>query len=142
MRIHVLPPMSTVAICLGMSMLRALAGLLSPTQPKEVGFWRELDSPLAGFDHRPHPSALVDPRWSPAERAKVVAYLRSGRVRERYFGHSHCRLCSLAENGCADLTDGVWVWPDGFVHYVQAHFVKPPQAFVDHVLRGRTSSSA
>jgi hypothetical protein len=29
----------------------------------------------------------------------------------------------------------VWVWPDGFAHYLQLHAVKPPQEFVDHVLR-------
>lgn len=32
--------------------------------------------------------------------------------------------------GCCTLTDGVYVWPEGFAHYVESHHVRPPAAFV------------
>ena len=32
-----------------------------------------------------------------------------------------------------DLTDGRWVWPQGFAHYVEVHGVRPPQAFLDDI---------
>ena len=37
--------------------------------------------------------------------------------------------------GGTDLSDGHYVWPFGFAHYVEAHGVKPPQEFIDHVWR-------
>ena len=31
-------------------------------------------------------------------------------------------------------TDGVFIWPEGFAHYLEAHAVRPPEEFVRHVL--------
>lgn len=59
--------------------------------------------------------------------------LRNGQLRNVYKGSSLCRFCGCV-NGSADLTDGAWVWPEGYAHYLLAHGVVPPQAFVDHVL--------
>jgi hypothetical protein len=36
--------------------------------------------------------------------------------------------------GDSDLTDGIWVWPQGLVHYVDAHQLALPKQFIDHVL--------
>ena len=32
--------------------------------------------------------------------------------------------------GCSDLTDGVWVWPEGLVHYIEAHELVLPEEFL------------
>jgi hypothetical protein len=32
-----------------------------------------------------------------------------------------------------ELTDRVFLWPEGLVHYVTAHNVRLPNGFVDHV---------
>jgi hypothetical protein len=123
-----------------MQLFRSLAGLLGLSlapRLREVGFWSPMPSqgwqelPLSS---RPHPNEFVDRFWSFEEREKVIAYLLAGKVYNSYYGHSVCRLCGLTDLGCKDLTDGVWVWPDGFVHYLQLHAVKPPQEFVDHAL--------
>jgi len=54
-------------------------------------------------------------------------------------GHSHCRFdeCSVPDQqmGSRDLTDGTWVWPEGLAHYVEAHEVSLPEAFVEHSVR-------
>jgi hypothetical protein len=36
--------------------------------------------------------------------------------------------------GSRDLTDGVWVWPEGLAHYVEEHDVMLPDAFL-HTMR-------
>jgi hypothetical protein len=33
--------------------------------------------------------------------------------------------------GCCDLSDGEWVWPQRFEHYVEAHEVCLPDEFVE-----------
>jgi hypothetical protein len=55
------------------------------------------------------------------------------------FGPSWCRMGCVGapeEIGTQDLTDGVWLFPEGLVHYVRHHAVRPPEAFLEH-LRGR-----
>lgn len=48
-------------------------------------------------------------------------------------GFSLCRICGC-RNGGTELTDGVYVWPDGLAHYVTEHDVRLPDVFVQHVL--------
>jgi hypothetical protein len=121
------------------SFVESLAG--SKSRLREVGFWAEsTDDPLGVaklliHQGRPHPGLLIDRFWPSPERERVIAYLKAGRVRESYFGSSWCRLCGLTDLGSKDLTDGAWLWPEGFVHYLELHAVKPPQEFIDHVLR-------
>ena len=37
--------------------------------------------------------------------------------------------------GSRDLTDGVWVWPEGLAHYVRDHGVVLPTSFIEHAAR-------
>ena len=53
-------------------------------------------------------------------------------------GYSPCRICGQ-QNGALELSDGVFVWPDGLAHYVSDHLVKPPQEFVVHALAALAS---
>ena len=72
-----------------------------------------------------------------AARALLASYLRSGRVETRYRGYSCCRYsCGIADHemGSADLTDGIWVWPEGLAHYVEVHHISLPAVFVASVL--------
>lgn len=71
--------------------------------------------------------------WDQEERGRVVAYLRAGRGWRHYMGQSVCRLCG-SRNGSAELTDGVWVWPEGLAHYVADHDVRLPEEFVRNAL--------
>jgi len=103
-----------------------------------VGFWSDehLDTAL------PHPREFIDPAWSSQERAIVANYLRNGQEHASYRGFSYCRFhCGKpsTQMGSRDLTDGVYVWPQGFVHYIEDHNVKPPQEFISHVLAHATT---
>ena len=35
--------------------------------------------------------------------------------------------------GPSEFSDGVWVWPEGLVHYVLEHAVRLPEEFLRHV---------
>jgi len=104
-------------------------------QPIEVGFWKSLD-PRNDDGKYPDVRAFVDPSWNWAERDKVIRYVSDSRfLGDQYRGMSTCRICRIWNNGSADYSDGVYVWPEGFGHYLREHSVRPPAAFVAHVLR-------
>jgi hypothetical protein len=107
-----------------------------------IGYWRSNTlADILGTAHLPDPRNQVDRSWNATERARVVAYLKAGQVHESWFGFSRCRLC-LCPNGSTDRTDGVYVWPDGYAHYVEDHAVKPPDEFVQYVLNRPGAVSA
>jgi hypothetical protein len=103
-----------------------------PFALKQVGYWRDEEDPRA-----PDPRKQTD-LWNEVERARVIKHLRRGKRHAGWMGYSWCRFeCGIADSkmGSSDLTDGVWIWPEGFVHYVEKHNVKPDQKFVDYVMR-------
>lgn len=101
-----------------------------PRTLKPVGFWWTGTNSLL-----PHPSNMIDRSWSAKERRAVLKYLRTGRVKSRYLGFSHCRCgCVDPVPGSADMTDEVWVWPEGLTHYVEEHGVRLPADFVTYIM--------
>ncbi len=104
-----------------------------------VGYWFNDRAPSA----YPRPQRLVG-IWDPADRTRVVAYLRAGDELESYRGTSYCRFsCGTpsAEMGSLDLTDGRFAWPEGLAHYVEAHDVRLPEHFIAHALAGGPRSA-
>jgi hypothetical protein len=93
-----------------------------------IGYWA--GERAAGW---PSPRDFVDESWDSDTRDQVVDYLQRGFVVRAYMGYSPCRMCGR-NNGDLELSDGTFVWPDGLVHYVVDHAVRPPQKFVTHVL--------
>lgn len=96
-----------------------------------IGFWNDGSDGCA----LRNPQELVDSFWDPPVREAMVYYLRSGRICAQYLGASWCRFdCGLeaGDLGVADLTDGVWMWPQGLAHYVGVHGVRLPEEFVEH----------
>lgn len=97
---------------------------------RALGFWKVSDD--SGFRH---PAEFLDSDGSLEERQKLATYLNAGVAIQWYKGYSYCRFeCGIddAEMGCADLSDGVWVWPEGLSHYVSTHGIRLPASFVDH----------
>lgn len=95
------------------------------TRYETIGFWFNERAPGA----YPRPQALVG-GWDAGARAHVIAYLRDGTEMAAYFGPSHCRFGCQGPLGHRDLGDGIWVWPEGLAHYVEAHDVRLPERFV------------
>lgn len=96
---------------------------------KLIGYWCGPGA-AAGW---PDPSRFVDPAWEEIERDNVADYLGRGFVVRAYMGYSPCRLCGK-DNGCLELSDGVYVWPEGLAHYLIDHSVRPPEPFLSHAL--------
>jgi hypothetical protein len=94
-----------------------------------IGYWRG-----AGAAGWPDPADFIDSAWNEDERDLVADYLGRGFVVRAYMGYSRCRLCDLRTNGALELSDGVYVWPEGLAHYITDHGLRPPEPFVAHVL--------
>jgi hypothetical protein len=97
----------------------------------KIGFWHSEEEP-----YLPRPQDYVDTSWS-AGRDFIISYLRSGKIIDSYLGWSDCRMCDLENNGASDLSDGTYLWPEGYAHYLEIHAVKPPQDFIDHVMKSK-----
>lgn len=51
-----------------------------------------------------------------------------------YFkGFSKCRCCKTS-NGSMEFSYKNWKWPEGLMHYIKQHNVKPSDAFLREVL--------
>jgi hypothetical protein len=92
-----------------------------------IGYWNGSSS-----GKWPDPRATIDERWDAEEREGVGIHLRHGVVARSFLGSSKCRLCEQYV-GNLELTDGVYVWPEGLAHYVVEHLVRLPAEFVEHV---------
>ena len=99
---------------------------------KAIGFWK------SGEESKfIHPEQLVG-HYQCKERNKLLNYLDSGVIFEGWFGYSYCRFdCGICDTnmGSCDLTDGVWLWPQGLSHYVRDHDIVLPSEFMKHVKR-------
>jgi hypothetical protein len=92
-----------------------------------IGYWLSESAPGCPDVHD-----FVDPEWDAQEREAVAAWLRTG---ENFFaqqmGFSRCRFCGI-RNGSLELTDSMYLWPEGLVHHVDDHAVRLPSRIVKH----------
>lgn len=95
---------------------------------RKLGYWHSEDDPSL-----PRPHDLVDPTWDVEERDDVIDYLQRGVVVAISMGTSLCRICGKPTGG-SEQSDGVFVWPDGLVHYLREHAVRLPDEFIAEVL--------
>lgn len=100
-----------------------------------IGYWAShKDSNRDMYNGKyPWPEDFIDPDWDSSEKAIIVSYLNKGESCNHYKGYSCCRICGKTRNGSSERTDGKYTWPEGFVHYVSEHNVKPAQEFIDHI---------
>ena len=93
-------------------------------QLRVIGYWKSADEP-----DLPDPRDFIDAQWTSDDRGWVSAYFRYGILARAYMGPSVCRICG-ARNGSREYTDGTFLWPEGFVHYIVEHDVKPPDEVI------------
>lgn len=82
-----------------------------------------------GFATLPHPARLISILGTRPCDERMAGYLARGEYIATYFGWGVCRCCG-AELGTSDLTDGIWVWPQGLEHYLEEHQLPLPSAFL------------
>jgi hypothetical protein len=103
---------------------------------KAIGFWIE----KLGDEEFPAPQELVGPMPNSA-RVQLTKYLDAGLTFRTYRGCSWCRFgCGIpySQIGDRDLTDGLWLWPEGLSHYGRNHEVILPEEFVRDAFAGAT----
>jgi hypothetical protein len=101
------------------------------TPLRRIGFWAAIDNP--DHDSRwPDVRKFVDPAWNESDRLSAGFYLDRGMSVNAWMGCSSCRFCGT-NNGCEDLTDGTYLWPEGLAHYIREHQVRLPDEFIHHM---------
>lgn len=107
---------------------------MDPGKIRVIGHWH--------WDHEPQypdPGRFVDSGWDEEEKEQVIQFLENRVLMSSFRGYSWCRFrCGTSRNGFKSFSDGYYYWPEGFVHYVREHQVKPPDEFIRHVLLGPT----
>lgn len=103
-------------------------------KPRAIGFWNGPHTP-GGW---PEIERFIDPDWDEEERDFIVSYLNHGVLARLYMGYSTCRICGKEDNGDSEYSDGTFVWPSGFGHYVMEHNVRPPDDFGQHAINMTT----
>ena len=108
---------------------------MSTRQPslKLVGYWASAND-SSGY---PHPRDFVEPGWKAAIKHKIVNYLRSGVFFRGFWGFDECLLDEKREPrdmGSKELTDGVYLWPEGLAVYVSDYDVRIPEEFCEHMV--------
>jgi hypothetical protein len=101
---------------------------------RRIGYWK-----ASLNDAYPFPQE-VEVQLDSRVRSQVVGYLDNGVRVQAYRGFSYCRY-GCGPNGSTELSDGIWTWPDGLVHYVREHGVGLPPAFVAHACRPNAAST-
>ena len=94
-----------------------------------VGYWKCYYKP-----DLPDPHDFIDKSWDHKEKSLIIKFLKNGKVKDAWMGSSECRICGI-RNGSECLINGNYVYPSGYVHYIEEHNVKPPQQFIDSVLK-------
>lgn len=97
-----------------------------------IGYWQEID----GSGDYPHPRDFVDLEWEISDKEKIVLYLRSGLLFRGFWGYADCRFGKRKqpqEMGSRELTDGVYLWPEGLAVYVSEYGVTLPHEVVEHM---------
>lgn len=99
-----------------------------------IGYWKsEFEMEL------PHPINFVDSNWDINEKTEVIQHIKNAHFLPSIAaGYSYCRLCDKTDNGCRAKSDGKYIWPEGFLHYIEEHNVRPPQEFIDNCLKNST----
>ena len=129
------------AICLLVGVAMSTGCATSPPAPVALGGADlrtvRLEEQLASIarDAAPGESRMLAEGVLRESRALAVEYLKSGEEAVRWRGLSSCRVCGWRENGSRCLVDDTYVWPEGFAHYVEAHGLRPPDEFVQHMLK-------
>lgn len=97
----------------------------------KLGFWYEYDFPN-GMD----PKLIVNYPWDSNNKLKFINYLKGAYKMGDYCGYSWCRITGKSgiEFGCSDMTDGIFIWPEGFVLYLERYNIELPEYFTKSVM--------
>jgi len=118
----------------GEKLAEAAEEAAAPRKLQRMGFFRELRH--SGGEG----PSLAESRREAAQphEDRILAYLGAGHalivspgvVRDPLSEDEPAPIAGTA----TILTDGDWAWPEDFVYYVKTYHVRPPGAFLEHLL--------
>lgn len=96
-----------------------------------IGLWHSELEP-----YYPHPQQFVDGGWDEQEKLAITNRLENGyALPYPYAGKSWCRFnCGETEMGNRDYSDGIYLFPEGLLHYIEKHNVKLPDTVIEKML--------
>jgi hypothetical protein len=71
-------------------------------------------------------------------KEQIVDFLQNGNIVTMYLGNSSCRFnCGISslEMGNSTLTDGKFIWPAGYYHYIESHNLAIPELFLQRMMK-------
>jgi hypothetical protein len=98
------------------------------------GYWRQND---CKYHDLPHPLDFEDVDWNEYERNNVIKILKTAYVHESWKGWSNCRICGIM-NGSQCMNYKGLIFPEGLIHYIKEHAVKPPDNILKHIYENLT----
>lgn len=103
-----------------------------------IGFWGDKRSngenimPWDTMGRRPLPKA----NSAKTDQTNIINAIKNVQQvarRTSYMGFSCCRICA-SHNGCEEYAIDNFVWPAGYVHYLEEHNVAVDKDFANYVL--------
>ena len=95
-----------------------------------IGYWKSCYQP-----ELPDPADFINSDWDSNERKKVIEHLQKSPTIAEWMGISWCRFrCGEINLGAKCLTDGVYIYPEGLIHYILKHNLKLPESFTTNIL--------
>lgn len=93
-----------------------------------IGYWFGRHDPKL-----PLPELFIGDPWNEEEKKATIEHIKKGKEYATSAGFSTCRICKQIM-GSRDYSDGLFIYPAKFEHYIEVHNLKPPKAFIDHAL--------
>uniref|UniRef100_A0A6M3L0S4 Uncharacterized protein n=1 Tax=viral metagenome TaxID=1070528 RepID=A0A6M3L0S4_9ZZZZ len=100
------------------------------------GFWYGKKEP-----NLPFPKTSDDKKWMnkkikfirKLERIEdiIESSINIGKI-SSYKGFSKCRICKQ-KVGSREFEFKNWIWPEGFLHYIEKHNIKPTDDFIKFI---------
>lgn len=91
------------------------------------GYWYSKSEP-----QYPHPISNKD-KWEGQDKfVNQLINTQFKASKTNYKGWSDCRVCNKM-NGSSEFQLDNWKWPEGLLHYIVNHNVKPSQEFIDFI---------
>lgn len=98
---------------------------MSEDQRTYVGYWGDGD--VGAYTHTNRQNV------STAERIALQRFLDNPTDITQWRGYSSCRVCG-GLNGSRCYATGPFVWPEGYLHYVLEHGVRPPESMIAYAM--------
>src|ERR1043165_3334922 len=95
---------------------------------KRIGYWRQAKD--SNYSNLPWPE---EGRLPLETKQKVVEFLNKGKMNAAWMGYSTCRICGKL-NGTTCLTNGEFVYPEGYSHYILDHNIMPDIDLLSKIL--------